>query len=128
MILRHLKLEKELEWIDTKHVCEFVIENPRFLRELIKDLTISEEEKEISISADGKPISFDKDLDIIFNPLKLDFNNKRAIVTLLKLLAKTSMSEDFYLTTNKIKTKIVKYFSEIINATSNLKLLLITSQ
>lgn len=116
MILRHLNLEKELEWTDIKHVCEFVIENPKFLRELIKDLTISEEEKEISISMDGKSLSFDKDLDIIFNPLKLDFNNKRAMTTLLKLLVKTSMSEDFYLTTNRIKTKIVKYFSGIIDA------------
>ncbi len=116
MILHHLDLEKELEWTDTRHICEFVIENPKFLREVIKDLTISEEEKELSVSVDGKNLNFDKDLDVIFNPLKLDFNSKRAMTTLLKLLLRTSLSEDFYLTTNKLKTKIVKYFSEIVDA------------
>ncbi len=116
MILHHLNFEQELEWNSTNHVCELVVENPNFFREIIKDFTISEEEKEISISVEGKPLNFDKDLDIVFNPLKLDFNNKRAMTTLLKLLLKTSMSEDFYLTTNKLKTKIVKYFSEIVDA------------
>lgn len=116
MILRHLSLERELEWTDTQHVCELVIENPRFLREIIKDLAISEEEKEISISVDGKVLNFDKNLDVIFNPLKLDFNSKRAMTTLLKFLLKTSLSEDFYLATNKLKTKIVKYFSKIVEA------------
>lgn len=116
MILRHLNLTQELEWTETQHVCELVIENPNFLREVIKDLTISEEEKEFSISHKGEALNFDKDLDVVFNPLKLDFNNKRAMTTLLKLLLKTSLSEDFYLTTNKLKTKIVKYFSEVVDA------------
>lgn len=116
MILRHLNLEQELEWTGAKHVCELVVENPKFLREVIKDLTISEEEKEVSISIDGNSLNFDKDIDVVFNPLKLDFNSKRAMTTLLKLLLKTSVSEDFYLATNKLKTKIVKYFSEIVDA------------
>ncbi len=116
MILRHLNLERQLEWGDSKHLCEFIIEDPKFLREVIKDLTISEEEKELSISVGGKTLNFDKDLDVVFNPLKLDFNSKRAMTTLLKMLLKTSVSEEFYLTTNKLKTKIVKYFSEIVEA------------
>lgn len=116
MILRHLNLEQSLEWTDAQHICELIIESPSFLREVVKDLTISEEEKEISISSDGKALNFDKDVDTIFNPLKLDFNSKRAMTTLLKLLLKTSVSEDFYLTTNKLKTKIIKYFSEIVDA------------
>lgn len=116
MILRHLKLERELEWNSTNHVCELIIEKPKFLRELVKDLTVDEEEKEVSISIEGKVLSFDKDLDVIFNPLKLDFNNKHTMATLLKLLLRSSLSEDFYLATNKLKTKIVKYFSEIVDA------------
>lgn len=116
MILRHTNLERELEWSETQHLCELVIENPKFLREVIKDLTISEEEKEVSITEDGKPLNFDKNIDVIFNPLKLDFNSKRAMTTLLKLLVKTSISEDFYLTTNNLKTKIVKYLGEVVDA------------
>jgi len=116
MILRHLDLQQELEWNESRHVCELVVENPNFFREIIKDLTISEEEKEISITDGGQSLNFDKDVDVIFNPTRLDFNSKRAITTLLKLLVKTSVSEDFYFTTNKLKTKIVKYFSTIIDA------------
>lgn len=116
MILHHLNLERELKWMETQHLCEFVIENPKFFREIVKDLTISEEEKELSITVDGKILNYDKDLDVVFNPLKLDFNSKRAMTTLLKLLLKTSTSENFYLATNKLKTKIVKYFSEIVSA------------
>ncbi len=116
MILRHADLERELEWTETEHLCELVIENPKFLREVIKDLTISEEEKELSATKDGKLLKFDKDVDVVFNPLKLDFNSKRAMTTLLKLLVKTSVSEDFYLTTNNLKTKIVKYLSDVIDA------------
>lgn len=116
MILRHANLERELEWTETGHLCELVIENPKFLREAIKDLTINKDEKELSITEDGDPLKFDRDIDVVFNPLKLDFNSKRAITTLLKLLVKTSVSEDFYLTTNSLKTKIVKYFNDIIDA------------
>lgn len=116
MILRHADLERELEWTETKHLCELVVENPKFLREIIKDLTIAEEEKELSLTSDGSPLKFDKDVDVIFNPLKLDFNNRRAMTMLLKLLVKTSVSEDFYLSTNNLKTKIVKYLSNIVDA------------
>lgn len=116
MILRHLNLQRGLEWSESRHICELVVENPKFFREIIKDLTISEEEKEISITHDGQPLNFDKDIDVIVNPTKLDFNSKRAMATLLKMLVKTSVSEDFYFATNKLKTKIVKYFSAIIDA------------
>lgn len=116
MILRHLDLRQELKWGESKHMCELVVESPKFLREIIKDLTISEEKKEVSITDNGHSLNFDKDIDVIFNPTKLDFNSKRAMTTLLKMLLKTSISEDFYLTTNKLKTKIVKYFSAIVDA------------
>lgn len=116
MILRHLNLEQELEWTETRHVCELVIESPKFLRKIIKDFTITEEEKELSITVDGKPLDFDKDIDVIFNPLKLDFNSRRAMTTLLKMLVKTSLSEEFYLATNTFKSKIVKYLDELIDA------------
>lgn len=116
MILRHVDLAHELEWTEARHLCELVIENPKFLREVIKDLTISEEKKELSITCGGKALDFDKDIDTVFNPLKLDFNNKRAMTTLLKLLVKTSLSEDFYLATNNLKTKIIKYLGDIVNA------------
>ena len=116
MILRHADLERELEWKEAQHLCELIIENPKFFREVIKDLTISEEAKEVSITEEGKPLNFDKDLDVVFNPLRLDFNSKRVMATLLKLLVKTSVSEEFYLTTNNLKTKIVKYLSDIVDA------------
>ena len=38
------------------------------------------------------------------------------MTTLLKMLVKTSLSEEFYLATNTFKSKIVKYLDELIDA------------
>lgn len=116
MIFRHQLLNRQLEWGETKHCCELVIESPRFLRRVIKDFAAGGESGRISITNDGKLLNFEKQLDVIFDPLKLDFNNRRVVTALLKMLVKTSLSEDFYLSTNIFKAKIIKYLDEIVDA------------
>jgi len=113
MIFRHQTLDKTLEWTETVHLCELVIENPSFLRKILRDLSTAEEEQELGFIVNGQPLSFDKEVDVIFNPLKLDFNNRRATATLLKLLVKASLSENFYLETSELKTRIIKYLGRL---------------
>lgn len=115
MKFRHLELEQELEWSETTHLCELVVENRHFMRRLYEDLSVQEENPKVSITEDGKPLEFEKQIDVVFNPLRLNFDNRRAVTTLLKLLVKTSLSEDFYITTNNLKAKILKYLDEIVN-------------
>jgi len=111
----HLKLDKTLSWSENHHLNELIIENPIFLRELVTDL-IDPADSVASIACGEKVYAPGKELDLIFNPLKLDFNNRRALATLLKMLVKTSVSEDFYLSTNRLKTKIVQYLDKIVDA------------
>ncbi len=116
MIFRHQLLNRQLEWTETVHCCELVVESPRFLRRLIKDFSLVDESNRISVVEQGKALKFDRDVDLIFNPLHLDFNNRRVTTTLLKMLVKTSLSEDFYMSTNSFKAKIIRYLDRIVDA------------
>lgn len=116
MIFRHENLSQQLEWTPSRHMCELVVETPLFMRKLLHDLTVDDPARQISFTDKGEPLHFEKNIDVILNPTKLDFNNRRAMTTLLKLLVKTSLSEDFYLSTNVLKSKIIKYLDGIVGA------------
>lgn len=116
MIFRHQVLSKQLEWKPSQHLCELAVESPTFLRQLLRDLTVEDPSRQISVTERGESLHFEKDIDVILNPVKLDFNNRRAMTTLLKLLVKTSLSEDFYLSTNSLKSKIIKYLDGVVGA------------
>lgn len=116
MIFRHQLLNRQLEWSENIHCCELVVESPHFLRRLIRDLNGDGGDGRVSITDEGESLKFRRELDLIFNPLKLDFNDRRVTTTLLKMLVKTSLSEDFYSSTNILKAKILKYLDEIVDA------------
>lgn len=116
MIFRHQALNKQLEWKPSQHLCELVMESPTFLRQLLRDLTVEDPSRQISVTERGESLHLEKDIDVILNPVKLDFNNRRAMTTLLKLLVKASLSEDFYLSTNSLKSKIIKYLDSVVGA------------
>ena len=115
MKFTHQNLNKTLEWTTSSHVCELVIESPLFLRNFLGALARREDEVDFSFTESAKKLSLTSDVDIIFNPLKLDFNNKKALTVLLKTLVKNSLSEDFYLSTNRFKTNLVRYLNKLID-------------
>ena len=112
----HELFSKSIEWNEYNHVSELVIESPSLFRSIIKDFTTNNEDKKLNLLDTKKPLKFETDIEVIFNPMKLDFNNRRAITALLKNMLRASLSEDFYLPTNELKTRIVKYISEIIDS------------
>lgn len=116
MIFAHQNFEKRLEWNENIHICELIIENPITLRNILQSITNATSESALSFTQNGEPLKLEKDVDIVLNPTKLEFNNRRATASLLKLLVKTSLSEDFYLETSKIKTKIIQYLDKVIDA------------
>lgn len=116
MIFSHRCLSRVLKWNDSVHLCELVIENPQFLRQVFYDLSSVDKEPRLSFINDGKILSLEKDCDIIFNPLRLNFNNRRAITALLKLLVRASLSEDFYLKTSSFKANIAQYLDQIVSS------------
>lgn len=117
MILKCPGFDRELEWTENVHSQEIIIENQKYFREFVKDFYFHDESGSgISLTENGKSLKFKDDVDVIINPLKLDFGNRKAVTNLLKVLVETSLSENFYLSTNRLKTKIVKYLNDVINS------------
>jgi CRISPR type II-A-associated protein Csn2 len=84
------------------------------MRCFVRDLSGHDNDSDLSFIDDGQKLTIGEEVEAIFNPLKLNFNNRKAIAALLKILAKTSVDETFYLQTAELKTKIFKYFIDII--------------
>lgn len=114
--MTHSDLQGIIEWTENNHIGEFVIEAPALFKEVSRDL--NEETSDgvgLNFIEGTKTLNFSNEIEAIFNPTKLSFNNRKALSTLLKLLVKTSNSEEFYLETNKFKTKIIKYLGELMD-------------
>lgn len=103
-----------LSWDENHHLNELVIESPALFRKIVKNFSTDLNESNY-FTESGKQLN-SKYIDFISNPFQLNFNNKKAITTLLKLLVKQSTSESFYNETNSFKSYIIKYLDELIYA------------
>lgn len=115
MRFSHTELSGELEWTDICHINELVIESPVFLRSVLRDLS-AYEAMGVRFTNSGKPMDAAKSIDVICNPLDLNFNNRRAMATLLKLLVKASLSDELYIETNAFKSRVVKYLDQVVDS------------
>lgn len=106
--------DNSLIWNEEVHLNELVIESPMFYRQIIKNLSANLDDCNY-FTLDGKTLRA-KHIDFISNPFLLNFNDKKVIATLLKLLVKQSTSESFYNETNSFKSYIIKYLDELIYA------------
>ena len=106
--------DNSLIWNEEVHLNELIIESPTFYRQIIKNLSASLDDCNY-FTLDGKTLRA-KHIDFISNPFLLNFNDKKVITTLLKLLVKQSTSESFYNETNSFKSYIIKYLDKLIYA------------
>ena len=106
--------DNSLIWSEEVHLNELIIESPTFYRQIIKNLSTNLDDCNY-FTLDGKTLRA-KHIDFIPNPFLLNFNDKKVITTLLKLLVKQSTSESFYNETNSFKSYIIKYLDELIYA------------
>lgn len=117
IIFRHLHYQKELVWSEEKHLAALVIENPINLRNFLIALTSEGEgEPPFAFIADEKVLEVGTEVDVLLDPLRLNFNNRRAITALLKRIVQTASSEDFYLRTGEVKSGVAKYLDDLIEA------------
>ncbi len=115
--LSHANFQQTIEWNENRHVGELVIESPTFFRNVARDLNEERDDTAgLCLTKEANVLKYGTDVDVVFNPMKLEFNNRRAVTTLFKMLVKTSNSEDFYLKTNEFKTRILKYLDEVVEA------------
>lgn len=103
-----------LIWSEEVHLNELIVESPTLYRQIIKNLSANLDDCNY-FTLDGKTLRA-KHIDFISNPFLLNFNDKKVITTLLKLLVKQSTSESFYNETNSFKSYIIKYLDELIYA------------
>ena len=116
MILKCPDFSNELEWKENK-ICELIIEHPQTFRNIVKDLYFhADDGTGISLTEKGEAIKFADQVDVIINPVKLDFGNRKVVTNLFKILVETSLSENYYLKTNDLKTKIVRYLDSVIDS------------
>lgn len=106
--------DNSLIWNEGVHLNELIVESPTFYRQIIKNLSANLDDCNY-FTLDGKTLRA-KHIDFIPNPFLLNFNDKKVITTLLKLLVKQSTSESFYNETNSFKSYIIKYLDELIYA------------
>lgn len=116
MRFAHAELSGELNWGEDGAINELVIKSPVFLRQTMQSLLSGCEEGGACLVDQGKPLNFSKQVDIVVNPLRLDFNNRKAMTALLKMLVKASLSEELYMETNKFKASILKYMDQVIDS------------
>ena len=117
MRLSYDLMRAQIEWDENNHANEWVVESPMLFRKIIGEMRVdTDEELRLKFFDKEKEMKLSSDVDVIFNPVKLDFNPRKVNVTLMKILVKASISEDFYLSTNKFKTKIIKYLSEVVDS------------
>lgn len=108
-------VDSELIWDENYHINELIVESPVALRNILQNLFAEKDKPTVHFTAKGKPISLKKDIDVVSSPLQLNFNNRKAMTALLKLLVKDSLSESFYVDTNNYKSEIIRYLNTIIN-------------
>lgn len=109
--------DQEIIWHEEKLANELVIENQVYWRQAIDNLINHQDDSDgISITVKGKAINYSDELEIITNPLGLDFNNRRVNLALQKLLTQASVSEKNYLFTQELKTKIASYLVDLVES------------
>ncbi len=93
-----------------------VIESPDELYRMLKTLLaqIEGEPGDFIYSKDYEPVEIFKKIELITNPLHLDWSNRTLQNKLQRVLEKIAISEDHYLRTNRILSAIEAYGSVII--------------
>lgn len=114
MKLVHPLLDKQIIFVEN-NINVFVIENRKFMAEFIQEINnqINGFEGRFVLSDSGKELKIDKNIELIIDYFNIDFNNKKIITKLYKIMQEIAMDEEFYLETIEIKNRILKYLYDI---------------
>lgn len=103
----------ELE-LEENQVYVLTVENTRVMTELIQDLwrQCQGEEGELSLVRNGEKVSFDKNIEFVYNPVMVSCNNRKIISKLYKQIDEIAR-EEMYEKTLKLNSEIVSYLDEL---------------
>ena len=109
------QLEKALE-IQENTIQVIVVENPKCMRLFIEELEkkIKAEESTIFLAKDYEEISFNKNVEVIYNPILLDINSKKIINKIIAILKSNTYEGQQYERTYALQGVLAQYLDELI--------------
>lgn len=114
MILAHPDLEKQI-YIYDSNITEWIIESPELFSKYLEELQsqIEGQDGAFVLSNENKDINLSKNVEIIFNPLAVDINEKKIISKIYSELQTIANDEIMYLKTREVIGILQQYFFEL---------------
>jgi len=114
MKMVHKNLEKQILFEENK-INEIIIENPTFLYNFISEIKsqLSGISGNFVLSKNSKEITFSKEIELITDIFSFDLNDKKFTTKLYNELKNISYSEDLYMKTQTLLSKLEEYLKEL---------------
>ena len=92
-----------------------IIESPDTFREVVRELVseINGSETGMVLSENNVPIKVSQNIELIMNYIPFEVNTKKLMNSLAGVLEKEAVSEENFLQTQELLTKIEKYLDEL---------------
>ncbi len=100
---------------DKYQVTEWVIESPELFARYVQELVCqcNGESESFVLSQNDKIVEMSKYVEIIFNPLGIDINNKKIVNKLYFDLEQLAKQEEMYFQTQQMRQVLVEYLMEL---------------
>lgn len=116
MKLVHPRIESHIEVTD-EIVNVLVIENQKFFRSVIEEISNQIEglSGRFTLSSDLRTLDIQKNFLLINEPIGYDINSRKVANRIQTLVKNIAVSEDYYIKSNELISKILEYGMKIIN-------------
>lgn len=100
---------------DQYQVTEWIIESPELFTQYVQELTAqcNGDSGSFVLSQNDRIVEMAKYMEIIFNPLGIDINNKKIVNRLYLDLDKLAKQEEMYVQTQQMRKGLIEYFLEL---------------
>lgn len=114
MKLAHPQISSVFDFTEN-NINTVVIENSRFFRELVEDLTgqTSGASGKSVLSVDGRIIDFSKNAEIISQFVPFDINQKSLLSKIYTAIEKEAVNENYYLRTQELLQNMENYILDL---------------
>ncbi|MBQ6436654.1 type II-A CRISPR-associated protein Csn2 [bacterium] len=107
--------ESELWWDEERHLNELILENPQYYRQIIQDLYQESKQPQIMFNEAGQSLVIGSEVEVMINPMALNFNNRQVMLALIKNMNQQALAENNYLATCELKSEIVRYLNNLVD-------------
>lgn len=123
MKIVHPKINSRIE-ISDQQINVLIIEAPDFLYELLTDIKrqIDNFKGDTILSIHDEPVSFNKYVELIIDPLSIEMNNRNILKKVLTAIEKCGQDGVYYERTQKLMAEIEAYINDLsLNFDTNIE-------